>query len=675
MKEKLSKGRIKGIIVVIGVIILPLLYSYFYLGAFWDPYSRLESLPVAVVNNDQGALINDEQRNLGQEMCDKLKEKASLKFVFTDEADAKAGTEGKDYYAMLVIPENFSANIASASTTDKQIATITFSSNEKRNYLASQILSRAVLEIEESTRESVNQQIVQELVDNMKAVPDQMIELQDGLGQLYSGSSDLKDGAAKLAKGTTTFSDKFSEYSKGITDVKTGSSALNTGAAKLDTGIDALLAGANKLVTSTASLDQLTTGSKTLAEGAKTFNASLIQYTAGVDQLISSVSSTSQFLTQYVTTINPSIMKDPVFAGFIKKLSDPANATSIQTLQAANTKLKEASAQISAGAAQLAKGTTNLPQLKAALSTISNGLASAKAGSAALAQGSQTLVNGMAKLGDATTQLETASKDIASGATDLSNGAVKLSDGIETAKTGVDTSITDTNDQLAALDGLADFAKAPVEIETDNVTSVPNYGTAFAPYFLSLSLWVGALIIFVGIYLDPDNKFRILSRNSENKVARSFIYLAIGIGQAVILAAVVQFGLGLKVENVPLYYLSCCLVSLVFISIVQFNMVYLKDFGKFLSMVLLILQLTSCAGTFPMETVPKIFNTLYPYMPMTYSVALFKQAISGVVTSDVLRNGGILCIILVVFMALTVALAAVKSKRAAKASDEVEVAL
>jgi putative membrane protein len=502
-----------------------------------------------------------------------------------------------------------------------------------------------------------------------------MIELQDGLGQLYSGSADLKDGAAKLAEGTATFADKFTDYSQGVTDAKAGSSALSTGAEKLDTGIDALLAGADQLVTSTADLNKLTTGSKTLAQGAKTFNASLIQYTAGVDLLISSVSSTSEFLTKYVTTINPSIMKDPVFAGFIKKLSDPANATSIQTLQAANTKLKEASAQISAGAAELAKGTTNLPKLKAALSTLSNGLTSAKAGSAALAEGSQSLFAGMSKLGDATTKLETATKDIATGATELSDGTVKLNDGIETAKTGVDTSITDTNDQLATLDGLAEFAKAPVEIETVNVTSVPNYGTAFAPYFLSLSLWVGALIIFVGIYLDPDNKFKILSRTSEKKVARSFIYLAIGLAQAVILAAVVQFGLGLKVENVPLYYLSCCLVSVVFISIVQFNMVYLKDFGKFLSMVLLILQLTSCAGTFPMETVPKIFNTLYPYMPMTYSVALFKQAISGVVTKDVVFNGGILSLILVVFMALTIALAAVKSKRAAKANDEVEVAL
>ncbi len=93
--------------VVIGVIVIPVLYSYFYLGAFWDPYSRLDTLPVAVVNNDAGATINGEDRNVGEELCKELADSNELKFVFTDEADAKKGTEGNDYYAMILIPENF----------------------------------------------------------------------------------------------------------------------------------------------------------------------------------------------------------------------------------------------------------------------------------------------------------------------------------------------------------------------------------------------------------------------------------------------------------------------------------------------------------------------------------------------------------------------------------------
>jgi putative membrane protein len=719
MKHKITKKTLVRIAVVTAIIIIPLLYSYLYLGAFWDPYSRLESLPVAVVNNDAGAVINDEDRNVGQEMCDELSDAADLKFIFTDEATALKGTEGDDYYAMVVIPEDFSADIASAQATDKHTANITFSANEKRNYLASQILSRAVLEIEESVRDKVNSEIVAELADTIKEVPDQMTELQDGLAKLQDGSEQLSDGTADLADGTQTYSDKMNEYQEGITQLqdgagkliegtadlaegtrtfsdkmneyqsgvdslKQGSDTLAAGTTSLDSGISSLLDGADKLAASTENIDQLTTGAQSLATGAQELNAGLTQYTAGVDALISSVNSTSTFLSQYVTKVNPSIMKDPVFAAFIQKLSDPANAQSIAALQTASGQLKTASAQIADGAAQLSKGCENLPQLKAALATLSAGLSQAKTGSADLAEGAKALSDGIgtvtaatsqlsdaagdiaegaaaandgtiklnagiSTVSDATTQLSDAATDIAEGAAAVNDGTTELSDGINTAKSGVDTAITDTNDQLEALDGISEYAEAPVTIENKAVTAVPNYGTAFAPYFM-----------------DTEGKFKILTATSEHKLARSFIYLLIGFAQALALAWILEYSLGLTVNNPVMYYASCCLVSMVFISIVQFLMVHLKDLGKFLSIVFLILQLTSCGGTFPMETVPKLFNVLYPYMPMTYSVGLFKEAICGTMGSDAIKNIAILVSILVVFMALTILLSGIKAKKAIK---------
>jgi len=659
MKNKLTKRQFKCICVVIGVIILPLLYSYFYLGAFWDPYSRLETLPIAVVNNDKGATINEVERNIGKEMCDKLKEDGTLKFVFTNESDAKSGTEGKEYYAMIVIPSDFSADVASAATTDKQTASIIFSPNEKRNYLASQILGKAVLQIEVSIRESVNKEIVQQLADKLNSVPDQMSKLQDGMAQLDDGSKQLSDGAATLADGTQTFANKFKEYQKGVSDIKDGTNTLSNGIGTLDSGITQLLAGANQLKDSTANIGDLTTGAQALAVGANTFNEKLIQYTGGVDSLISSVGTTTKFLAYYVT---PKAGYEAAYAKLISSLTSEESQNSVNALSAGSAQLKAASAMITTSTTQLSAGTTSLPQLKAALEQLSQGLESAKSGSTSLASGSQTLYAGVSTLNSATAQLSEAAGTIASGSASLNDGAEKLENGITTAKSGVDSSVTDTNSELKSLDGIADFAAAPVSINQENITTIPNYGTAFAPYFLSLSLWVGGLMIFVGIYYDPDNKFNILSRESENKVARSFIYLLIGFIQALVLGVVLLFGLGLKVDNIPLYFLSCCLVSMVFISIIQFLMVYLKDAGKFLCMLLLILQLTSCGGTFPMETVPKLFNYLYGFMPMTYSVGLFKQSISGVNAPDLLFNAGILFCILVVFMTLTVIFSKLKSK-------------
>jgi putative membrane protein len=665
MKQNVTKMRILKVLLVIGVIVIPVLYSYFYLGAFWDPYSRLDTMPVAVVNNDVGATMNGENRNIGEELCQELKDSGEIKFVFTDEATAKKGTEGKDYYAMILIPEEFSKNIASAETVDKQMATITYSANEKRNYLASQILSRAMLEIEESVQSNVNQEIVQKLADSINEVPDQMDELSEGLTQLQEGSGKLLDGTHTLAEGTNTFSDKFDQYQEGVTALKDGSDSLSYGAASLDNGLTKLLDGANKLSASTENIGDLTEGAKSLAAGAQQLNDGLIQYTAGVDNLISTVDSTSSFLKQYVTQVNPSIMKDPAFAAFITKMSDPDNAQSIETLQKASTKLKQASKQINTGAAALSEGSSSLPELKAAIATLSEGLKGAKAGSAQLAEGSKTLSEGVNTVNTATSKLSDAAEDLAEGAQKVNDGTATLSDGITEAKDGAANAITDTNDQLDSLNGLADYAKDPVEIVTDNVVSVPNYGTAFAPYFMSLSLWVGALIMFVGIYMDSKSKFKILTENSEHKMARGFIYLGIGFAQAIILAWILQYSLGLEVAHPGYYYGACCLVSMVFIAIVQFLMVYLKDVGKFLTILLLILQLTSCGGTFPMETVPKFFNVLYPYMPMTYSVGLFKEVVSGTIGTEARNNTIVLLIILVVFMVLTSVFARGKNKREA----------
>ena len=158
--RKLTKKQVIPFIVIIGVVIIPLLYSFFYLDAFWDPYAKLNTLPVAVVNEDKGAQLNGQQRNFGSEMCDELKNSGELKFVFTTDEDAKKGTENSDYYAYLKIPSNFSEVIASASTDSNQVAQLVYSPNEKRNYLASQILNRAILQIEGSLKNKINSEII-----------------------------------------------------------------------------------------------------------------------------------------------------------------------------------------------------------------------------------------------------------------------------------------------------------------------------------------------------------------------------------------------------------------------------------------------------------------------------------------------------------------------------------
>ena len=221
-EEKKISPIIKAAI-IIGVIIIPLMYSYFYLNAFWDPYARLDDVPVAVVNMDKGAKINGEMRNLGDEICDELKKDGTVKFVFTDQEDAEQGVLGSDYYASITIPEDFSENVSTVSgDTEKVHSSIIYSANQKKNYLAAQILENAMPTIKEKVNSKIDGQIITTLSDKLNSVPGELGELENGLGQINDGAAQLKDGTSRLKDGTV--------------ELSTGADKLLSGAGELQDG-------------------------------------------------------------------------------------------------------------------------------------------------------------------------------------------------------------------------------------------------------------------------------------------------------------------------------------------------------------------------------------------------------------------------------------------------------
>jgi putative membrane protein len=737
MKSK-KKSRITGLIIIGAVIVLPLAYSLFYLGAFWDPYGRLDQLPIAVVNEDSGAVINGKNRNLGNEMTDDLKNDSSLKWTFTDAKTADDGVKGSNYYAVINIPENFSADIASAETTNKQPAQITYSANEKRNYLSSQILTRAFLEIEEKLRSNVNKEITSELVSQLDTVPTQLQELSDGLGKLSDGTLKLKTGTASLVSGQNTLSAGIGSLNSGLDQLYGGAQSLTQNILQLHTGITAIKTGVQASLSATADggtqaasaaeqIQQLVTGAQKLAAGinkaasgtselstaAGSATAGIPALTGGIDKLDSGANQASKGVSSYVDGVNSLITQNQTLAAklaavyssaamtdaqkvaavgqILSGLSSKDTQKQLQTLTAAGTSIKDGTAavaagadqlkasegnlaslqsnlgslgtsmqQLSAGAAQVASGVGQLQEkssdmikMAAGLDTISASLDKLDTGAQQLYTGAQSLTDGIGSAKSGSSQLTSGIAQLQDGTSELQTGVKDLSDGTVTAKTSVDQAIQTADSDLKQTDGLADFAANPVTIKAEPINPVPNYGTAFSPYFMSLSLYVGAIIMFVGIYLDQDEKIRMLSRDSGRRFVRIGVFAAIGVVQAVILALIAKYGLGLQVANPAAYYLSCILTSLVFISIVEFFIVCLKDAGKFLALLFLILQLTSCGGTFPMELVPKFFKVLYPFMPMTYSVNLFKEAISGYDSASAMTSALILAAIGITFTVLT----------------------
>ena len=166
---------------------------------------------------------------------------------------------------------------------------------------------------------------------------------------------------------------------------------------------------------------------------------------------------------------------------------------------------------------------------------------------------------------------------------------------------------------------------------------------------MSISLWVGGLILIIVLYYDPADRFKKLGRNANNKFLRTALYAIIGVAQGIVLGVVLKLTLGFSTTNLLLYYLSCVLISLTFLSIIHFLLVYFKDVG----ILFLVLQLAASGGTFPIETVPKAFQAISPFMPMTYSVRLVKECIITANSSMIIKNVIILASIMIFFFGIS----------------------
>ena len=288
-KSSLVKN-IQRAALIIGVMIIPLMYSYFYLNAFWDPYQRLDKVPVAVVNLDEGAVINGEERNLGDEIVDKLKDEKELDFNFTGAKRAKAGVLENDYYASITIPKNFSSDAATVGEdTEKLHGKIIYSANQKRNYLAAQILENAMPKIKESVNSKIDKQIVGTISDKVKEVPEQLGTLDEGLSKLDNGAGQLKDGTAKLSNGANVLSQGISKLNGNVPALKKGALKLNGGAAKLSKGMKTI----------TGNSKALNNGASQVAGGAGSLKDGLTSYTNGVSQAKDGASELTNGIKQF----------------------------------------------------------------------------------------------------------------------------------------------------------------------------------------------------------------------------------------------------------------------------------------------------------------------------------------------------------------------------------------
>lgn len=681
MKKLKNSNAFKAIIFIV-VMLIPLIYSFFYLKSYWNPYGNLSDMQIAVVNLDKGK----DDKNQGNEFVQSLKDSDTFKICEVSKDEAQEGMKKGNYYATIEIPENFTECLESASTEDKQIAQVTYSPNQATNYLATQIVNSAVKTIELNLQSKIDKEIIANLASKLNEVPDSLQEISNGADTILNGTESLNDGIKQISDGTNTLSNSYKEFDEGVNSAYTGSKSLNSGISQvsdgvetlknggksLDSAIDQINQGADQLSSQGAEgITELSTGVTDLNTGAKTLNDGVAEYVTGVNTLSE---NTEVFLNKLIKTADAlGDNCDPTLKAFATQAQgffakDPkTNMNGFESVAVGGKKVTAGSNSLYAGTQKLAKGTeklgtltngiqslkTALTQVKQGTTSLNNGIATLQNGTTQLSKGSKSLETGLEKLSSSSSTVDNAISTLNEGSKTAYNGSNQLVEGVKTFKTSIDEGMQDTKEQLKSLNGIEEFGENPVEFKTEEYGKVDSYGIAFTPLFLCIGLWVGALMAYVVLYYDHDERFGIFGMNAKNKILQNLIYLGLGAVEGLLTGWLLKAGLGFEVQNMALYYGSSILIGITFMSIIQFLIRNFGDIGKFLALIILVLQLAAAGGTFPIETIDKAFQAVSPYLPMTYSIKLLREVLVPTASNFKGTYIGILVGIIAVTMLIT----------------------
>lgn len=732
-----SKGF--KILIFIVVLMIPVIYSFFYLKSYWDPYGNLKDVKVAMVNLDQG--------DKGEELIKNMKDADNtLGFEEVSSENAWEGIANDTYYAIITIPRSFSKDLESGGEENKNKAVITFTPNKRKNYLAYQIINSGLKSAENELQAKVASETAKTLANKLREVPDSLDEIIEGTGKIQDGSESLTSGLKELSDGTSTLDSKYTEFDEGINSASDGSEELVNGLKSANEGIKTLSIGSSDLdegVTKineeldnadTSKIIDLANGIEQLNEGVNGDSGlanGMEAYISGVNSIVNGTQALENGITKYVDGQNAINEKqDKILKGIVNYYNGLVNAG--MEPDATLTQLKEGATQVLAaessydletagdnikagignltdesnlaalsggekalknGVNKLSVGTqqlydnspqilslgNSLGELKNSLlkvqggtSKLKNGITELQSGTDKIEGGAYSLSKGLDTLNSNSRLIKDSLNKISLGANSAFEGSEKITNGMSTLRTSVEDGKKDAEKELKKLDGLEEFVEDPVEFKEESFGEVESYGVGFTPLFISIGLWVGALMLYVVLYYDQKHRFGILDHENKNKILQNCIYLGIGAIEGIITGLILKQSLGFNVSSMGTYLFECVLTGMAFLMIIQFLIRNLGDIGKFVALIILVLQLAASGGTFPVETISKGFQAFTNWLPMTYTIKIFKDCLVKTDASLIGKNTLIVLLILVCLFALNTIIEYIKLKKTDEPSTEKE---
>ncbi|QOT21447.1 YhgE/Pip domain-containing protein [Paenarthrobacter sp. YJN-D] len=622
---KRMTGGLLPKLTILALTMVPLLYGAVYLYANWDPYGNLNQIDAALVVEDTGATSKDgTELQAGKKVADSLEEGHVFNWKQVSSAEeADAGVRTGEYAFALRIPKDFSANLVSPGSFDAaNQAMLHVTTNDANNYLLSTIVDKLTTAVHSTVAKEVGEETANQLLTGFGTIHASIVKAADGASELATGVGKLSDGAATLHTGTGQLVTGADQLVSGQTQLRDGAVQLNTGAGQLSSGLTELK---NKTATLPADSQKLADGAAQVAAGNAELNAKVQEVVGQLDAADKGlrnrvVESNARLVTAGVLTQEQA---DKVLADF-----DAAAASSPVTDAKAKIsgdaakiqQLSDGSAAVSAGAQKLAGAT---PTLTDAISQAAAGAGQLNSGAATLAAGQQTALDGAVKLDDGARQLD-------DGAGQLASGAVTASDGSHTLATELAKGageIPNPNDEQKS--NVSKVIADPVSVNNVSQAKAGSYGAGLAPFFLTLALWIGVFMLVQA--MRPITQRALASNAPAWKIAVGgwLPFFVVSVLQATILTLVVDLGLGLNPAHPIGMWLFMLAAVMAFSASIQGIVALMGTPGKFVVLILLVLQLVSSGGTFPWQTTPMPLHVVHEVLPMGYVVTGMRHLIYG----------------------------------------------
>jgi putative membrane protein len=617
---KAIKNNPVVLFVLIVIICIPSLYALLNIQATWDPYSLTSNIKVAVSNGDYGYETNGTQYNVGDMLVGELKNNDKFNWQLVDEKTARNGVKNGDYYAALIIPSNFSQEILSIDTSNPHSAQIEYLVNDKLNAIAPRMTNAGAdaiqTQINDEVIKTINGIIFGKLSDLGQLTLENKAYFLKTKSTINGLNGKLGDIDATLAQGNSVMGTVNNIWPKFSAELPQIQSEANYVKEKHDLLYNYIQNDPAKALTTVQDMETMVNNAITSLKYMDAILTTL--YDATGDEKLKPI----------IAEVEDDIIKANKVSSILKEVE-----SDIQNNGDPSSKLNELK--------------TSIDEMDGAINKLAN---------------NRENINNA--INEASAKLGLANSKWPEFKSAIQNAAIKLN--------AVDEADLDRLIAFSDVDqnDVENYFQSPVKLDKQHVYPVDNYGSALSPFYIAISLWIGCIIAVAMINMRVKTKGK--KYNAETVyLGRMGLFLVLAITQAlvVVLGALM---LRIQVSSALLFALTTTYIGICSMIVVYSLTSAFGNAGKAMAIIILVLQITATGGTFPVEILPPFFQSIHPYLPLTYAIGALREVVAGVLWNNFWYCIGMLAIFPIMAFGFTLMIKEKMDKRAQWTEDKLK---